>query len=91
MDQERPWAVIENRDFTAVELQKVIFRDGKLVYDLPSLEAIRAYVKDQLENKTWTEERRFENPHKHYVNLSQKLYSVKMELLNAAEHGKTQN
>lgn len=91
VDQERPWAVIENRDFTAVELQKEIFRDGELVYELPSLEEIRSYVKDQLENKTWIEERRFENPHKHYVNLSQKLYDVKMKLLNAAEYGKTQD
>ena len=82
--------MIQSTNFKAVELQKEIFKDGELVYQLPTLEEIRSYVQDQLNNKTWIEELRFENPHKHYVNLSQKLYDVKMNLLQAAEHGNTQ-
>lgn len=90
IDPEKPWAMIQSTNFKAVELQKEIFRNGELVYQLPTLEEIRSYVQDQLNNKTWIEELRFENPHKHYVNLSQKLYDVKMNLLQAAEHGNTQ-
>lgn len=89
IDPEKPWSMIQSSNFRAVELQKEIFHNGELVYESPTLNEIRDYVHKQLYEMTWIEERRFENPHKHYVNLSKKLYEVKMELLNAAEHGKT--
>lgn len=81
VDPQRPWYQIDTKNFTAVELQKTIFEDGVLVYEMPTLEEIRAYVKKQLDEQTWIEERRFENPHQHYVNLSRNLYEVKMKLL----------
>lgn len=62
------------------ELQEEIFRDGKLVYTKPSLEEIRNYTQVQLDN-LWDEIKRFENPHTYYVDLSQKLWDVKSELI----------
>lgn len=62
------------------ELQEEIFRDGKLVYTKPSLEEIRNYTKVQLDN-LWDEIKRFENPHNYYIDLSQKLWDVKNELI----------
>ena len=62
------------------ELQEEIFRDGKLVYTKPSLEEIRNYTQVQLDN-LWDEIKRFENPHTYYVDLSQKLWNVKSELI----------
>lgn len=81
VDTEKPW---KNRFFqggTAKELQIPIFKDGKCVYERPSLEEIRAYVKKQLAQEVWPEEQRFENPHAHYLDMSPALYEAKMSLL----------
>lgn len=58
-----------------------IFKDGKLVYKQPSLEEIRAYVKEQMKEEMWPEEQRFENPHVHYLDMTPDYYDMKMELL----------
>lgn len=67
-------------DFSAEELLVPIFQNGKRVYRLPSIEEIRAYCAAQIERQ-WDEVKRFENPHNYYVDLSQKLWDVKAELL----------
>lgn len=48
----------------------------------PSLEEIRAYCKDQVDH-LWDEVKRFENPHKFYVDLSPKLWEIKQRLLES--------
>ncbi len=68
-------------DYTAVELLKPIFINGVQVYDTPSLTEIRDYCKEQV-SKLWDEVCRFENPHRYYVDLSQKLWDLKNELLS---------
>ncbi|MBP5408248.1 MAG: nicotinate phosphoribosyltransferase, partial [Bacilli bacterium] len=67
-------------DYKAVALQKEIFIDGKQVYKCPSVEEIRKYCKEQFDT-LWDEVTRFENPHNYYVDLSQKLWDIKNELL----------
>ena len=69
-------------NFTAKELLVPIFQRGKLVYDLPSMEEIRAHCAHEL-SLQWEEVKRFENPHNYYVDLSQKLWDLKQELLKA--------
>ena len=59
-----------------------VIKNGKLVSKLPSLTEIRDYVSYQLEHLIWKEEQRFENPHKHYMDMSVNLYNTKMELLH---------
>lgn len=82
IDEIKPWKKRKFTDFKCERLQKKIFENGKLIYDLPSLEEIREKVKYQLENTVWIEEQRFNNPHTHYVDLSLKLYETKQDLLS---------
>ncbi len=67
-------------DYEAVELMKPIFKNGELVYKTPKLSEMREYCKAQVAT-LWEEVRRFENPHRYYVDLSQKLWDLKQELL----------
>ena len=67
-------------DYYAVELLKPIFLNGELVYDSPDISSIRDYCSEQVAT-LWEEVRRFENPHRYYVDLSQRLWDLKNELL----------
>jgi nicotinate phosphoribosyltransferase len=51
------------------------------VYNLPDIEGIREYTKQQL-STIWDEVKRFENPHEYYVDLSKQLWDLKQQLLN---------
>ncbi len=62
------------------ELLVPIFKSGELVYDRPTTAEIRAYCADQL-SKLWDEVKRFENPHNYYVDLSEKLWNIKQDML----------
>lgn len=84
-DPEHPYKRTTLTDFTAKKLQVQIFNNGKCVYTSPDIEQIKAYCKQQLE-LIWEEVKRFENPHEYYVDLSQKLWDMKNQLLS--EHYK---
>ena len=62
------------------ELLVQVFKDGECVYDLPDIETMRAYCKSQID-LLWDEVKRFENPHRYYVDLSESLWKQKLELL----------
>ena len=79
-DPEHTWKTKTVYDFTAKELQVPIFKDGRLVYDMPDLQQIRTYCMEQVDT-LWDEVKRFENPHSYYVDLSQKLWDIKHDLL----------
>ena len=79
-DPDYTWKKKTLIDYTAVELLKPVFINGKCVYDLPSTLEIRSYCEEQLKLQ-WDEVKRFENPHNYYVDLSQKLWDIKNELL----------
>ena len=70
--------------YTMKDLLVPIFKDGKCVYDSPSVMDIRAYSMRDLDT-LWDECRRLVNPHKVYVDLSSKLYDLKCELLDRFE------
>ncbi len=80
-DPEHTWKRKKISDFTAVELQVPIFAKGKCVYKSPELTDIRKYCEQQLDT-IWDEVKRFENPHKYYVDLSEKLWNAKYKLLS---------
>lgn len=67
-------------DFTAEELLKPIFDNGKLVYSLPTLEEIRSYHKEQM-SLFWEEYLRKLNPERYPVDLSQELWNLKNQLI----------
>ena len=79
-DPDATWKRKTVYNFTAKELQVPIFQNGKLVYQCPSLDEVRTYCLDQVD-KLWDEVKRFDNPHTYYVDLSQKLYDIKIQLL----------
>lgn len=83
VDPVKPWKKMQFENVDIKELQKVIFKDGELVYDKPALDDIRNYVQEQLKSQVWEEEQRYENPHIHYVDLSKKLYDTKEKMLEA--------
>ena len=58
----------------------ILIKNGELVYKSPSVEEIRNNCKKELESM-WDEVLRFENPHNYYVDLSQRLWDEKHELL----------
>ncbi len=79
-DPEHTWKRRTLTDFEAQELLVPIFQKGQLVYRLPSLPEIAAYCDEQVALQ-WDEVKRFDNPHNYYVDLSQKLWDLKHDLL----------
>ena len=67
---------------TAQCISTPIYVEGKRVYECPSLQQVKAFCKEQLAT-LWDEVKRFENPHGYYVDLSQKLWDTRQELLRA--------
>lgn len=85
VDPEEPWRVRCFENCTAKPLLKQVVKEGKVIAKKPSLQEIADYVEQQLSQEIWEEEQRFENPHKHYVDMSPKYYEMKMHLLKEAQ------
>ena len=79
-DPAETWKTKTLENFDARELLVPIFKNGKQVYTSPSAKEIRAYCLAQIDT-LWDEVTRFENPHNYYVDLSQKLWDIKMNLI----------
>ncbi len=79
-DPNATWKRRFIKDIYAKEMMHKIYDKGTLVYELPKLEDIRSYCLDQVAH-LWDEVKRFEYPHKYYVDLSEKLWNSKQELL----------
>ncbi len=87
-DPEARWKRKTLTDFRAEGLLKPIFKNGELVYKEPTLKEIKtacAYGVSTL----WPEVKRFDNPHRYYVDLSPKLMELKDRML--AEHARFEN
>ncbi|WP_313755823.1 nicotinate phosphoribosyltransferase [Tissierella sp.] len=67
-------------NFYAKKLLVKIFEDGHCIYENPNIHEIKSYCKEQLD-LMWDEVKRFERPHRYFVDLSQKLWNIKDELL----------
>jgi len=96
IDDSKPYAIFdpvftwkkkEITDFYARRLQVPVFLNGECVYELPDLNEIRDYCRNQVDT-IWEETKRFVNPQKYYVDLSEKLWSVKNDLME--KHKKTE-
>ena len=68
-------------DFTAKKLQVPVFINGECVYQSPDVKQIQQYSKEQIAC-IWEEVRRFENPQEYYVDLSEKLWNIKNDMLS---------
>ena len=69
------------------ELLVQVVKDGEVIYETPSMKDIQEYCKSQVK-ELWDEVKRFENPHNYYVDLSQKLWDIKDDLLKKGKGGK---
>jgi nicotinate phosphoribosyltransferase len=79
-DPEYTWKRKIVTNFHAKRLLARIFDKGMCVYESPKLKDIKSYCKEQLDT-LWDEVKRFENPHKYYVDLSKPLWEMKEKLL----------
>ena len=82
IDPIKPWKSRSFSDCTAKKLSRLYVKDGKRVETLPTLHEIRDYVQEQLAHEIWQEEQRFENPHRHYLDMTPDYYEMKINLLN---------
>ncbi|MBO5396991.1 MAG: nicotinate phosphoribosyltransferase [Clostridia bacterium] len=80
-DPDYTWKKKTVTDFVARQLLVKIVENGKVVYSFPDTESIRSYCAEQIDT-LWEEVVRFEYPHNYYVDLSQKLWSLKQKMID---------
>lgn len=76
---------LEAGSYEVRDLLKPVFIDGKCVYSRPSTQEIKNYCQKEL-NTLWDESRRLINPQFVYVDLSDKLYDLKIKLIKEAQN-----
>lgn len=79
-DPDFTWKRKEVENFVARKLLVPIYKNGEYVYKEPSLDEIRDYCSEQIDN-LWEEVKRFENPHSYYVDLSENLWRIRKDLI----------
>ena len=90
-DPSEPWkkTYLKPGEFTLREIMIKVFDEGKCVYESPTVMEMREFCKKELDT-LWEETRRLVNPHNVHVDLSKKLYDMKINLLNEMSvEGKT--
>jgi nicotinate phosphoribosyltransferase len=68
------------KELKSEDLLVPIFKEGKRVYDTPSLDQIQAKTLAGLE-KFHSGVKRFVNPHPYVVGMEKSLYDLKIELI----------
>ena len=79
-DPIETWKECTYVNSTARCISTPIYENGKRVYTSPNLADIRKFCKAQV-GTLWDEVKRFENPHRYYVDLSRNLWNTRSELL----------
>lgn len=79
-DPDYTWKRKNVYNFNARQLLQPLFINGKRVYEYQDINDIKKYCLDQVDT-LWDEVTRFENPHNYYVDLSQRLWDVKNDLI----------
>lgn len=79
-DPVETWKTKVFTNYRLEELLVPVFKNGECVYNTPHITEIQSYCKSQIDT-LWDEVKRFENPHRYYVDLSEKLWGIKQELL----------
>ena len=84
-DPLETWKTKTVQDYKARKLLVKIFENGKLTYKCPSMGELRAYCTKEIDS-LWDSVKRFENPHRYYVDLSPKLWKIKNDILHSYKH-----
>ncbi len=82
-DPVEPWkkTKLPAGSYRLRELMTPVFKNGECCYTSPKVMDIRAYCQEE-QNTLWEETRRLVNPHRVHVDLSSRLYDVKIALLD---------
>lgn len=80
-DPDHTWKRKTVTDFEAKVITVQVFKKGKCVYPRYTTAELHDHCREQVAT-LWDEVLRFENPHKYYVDLSQRLWDTKQKLLN---------
>lgn len=80
-DPTATWKKKTLTNYYVKPLQIKVFENGKQIYTSPELKEIAKYSENDL-NTFWEEIKRIDNPHKYFVDLSQKLWNLKNSMLN---------
>lgn len=82
-DPNAPWKKtrLPGGSYTMREMLIPVIKKGQTVYESPSVLEIQAVCSREKET-IWDETKRFANPQEIYVDLSQKLYDLKTDILN---------
>ena len=82
-DPIEPWKKTKLKGGTYIikSIMAPVFKNGECVYTSPAVMDIREYCRQELET-LWEETKRLVNPHNVYVDLSKKLYDIKIQLLD---------
>ena len=80
-DPIETWKTKTLENYTTRKLLVPIFQNGKLVYEKPSMGEIKSYCTKELDT-LWDAVKRFDNPHKYYVDLSPELWKIKDDILH---------
>lgn len=79
-DPVETWKAKTLTNYTTRKLLVEVFKNGELVYDVPSINDVRNYCTKQLDT-LWEAVKRFENPHTYYVDLSPNLWKIRDDIL----------
>lgn len=79
-DEQNPWKKKILTNYNIKPMREKIFENGKLIYSSPSVSEIAKNAKKEVDS-LWEEIKRIKNPHKYYVDLSEKLWNLKQEML----------
>lgn len=79
-DPEHTWKRKKISNFSVELLTVQIYDKGKRVYESPNVHEIKKHCEKEV-GRLWDEVKRFEFPHKYYVDLSPQLWNMKDELL----------
>ncbi len=79
-DPNETWKAKVLENYTTRKMLVKIFEGGKLVYKQPAMNEIRNYCTKEIDS-LWDAVKRFENPHKYYVDLSPNLWQIKNDFL----------
>lgn len=95
IDESRPlelfdpihtWKRKRVKNYYVRKLMIKIFDNGNSIYDSPTVKEIKEFSEKEL-TTLWDEVLRFDNPHRYYVDLSSKLWSMKQDLLTKLTTG----
>ena len=79
-DPQHVWKRKEVRDFRVEAMLQPVMRQGRRCGASPTLEEVRSHARRSLDT-LWPEVRRLDNPHGYYVDLSQKLWQLKQDMM----------